>query len=166
MATETISIRMSAKELIDVYNFLSIICKYNTGNLPVSKAMQIALCQLIKWARTIEELPTYDTDEDAIIALSKYLDKLPTAFAKKVIAQEVTPHIKAPHDMPIIVEKENEIVSGQNLSDNSEQPQSSKEEIEKKRQKLISMIDQFTDRTEEQEAEELLDVVKTNSIYK
>ena len=165
MATGNISIRLSPKELANVYNFLSIVCKYNTNNLPVSKAVQLALGQLIKWARSLDTLPIYETDADAIVALGTHMDKIPTAFT----VMEATPvvvDVPSTH-VPLIPKGESkEIVSVQIPNDNSEQLLQSAEDLAKQKLKVIDMIDTFTDKKEEEAAKELLDAVKIDSIYK
>ena len=173
--SKVVSVRMSAQTLADVYNFLSIACEIQVTNLPVSRAVNMSLDNMMRWVRHSISLPEYATDKEALDVVEGYINRVPGTFNNPVPVQEMK------HG--VIEESTINHLINHNLPDKTIQesppltPESSveltPEDIEKerdikasKKENMIGLIDQFRDGIEERERNDLLDKITTGSVYK
>ena len=82
--SKVVSVRMSAQTLADVYNFLSIACEVQVTNLPVSRAVNMSLDNMMRWVRHSIALPTYASDKEALDVVEGYINRVPGTFNNTV----------------------------------------------------------------------------------
>lgn len=177
-----VSIRIEAKTLAGVYDFLEHVCSYDTSHLPISTATQVAMEAIVEWFRRKGELPLYETDNDALSRIGKggnYVAGayLPNATERispiprsrgtksKHIHRQISNVERTSHP---IYEVSNEQVIEQNLNDNSSLPaqQVDPNVLKSKQEHMISLIDKFIAKEEDDEFNKMLAVVKETNIYK
>ena len=177
MATKVVSVRMKPQTLADIYNFLSIACEYNVNNLPISTAVQMSLENMMRWVRQSIELPNYDTDEDALQVVRSFINKIPSAY----VETSKRPIFQAP-----IKEETQRVIGGLSIDQHINKPQINPEgpigpaagelkegdpallqhKQEVRKEGLLSLIDKFQDKVEEEAKDNLMNAIKSESIYK
>lgn len=178
-----VSIRIEPSTLAGVYDFLEHICSYDTSHLPVSTATQIAMEAIVEWFRRKGELPQYANDEAALARIGDNGRRVPGANLPDAI-ERIAPipmgmrstkksrnHIPVKVYPPYVIEDvvETERVIEQNLNDNSTHtPRQAIDPnvLKSKQEHMISLIDKFMAREEEDDFSNMLAVVKDEKIYK
>lgn len=168
MPTKVISIRMSAKELADIYNYLTIACGVDTKNMPVSNVITVSLSHMIKWVRTAMELPVYETEESALEFLKSTLTKVPTCFTPDT----QMPKFEIPHVVHTLnikkIEKgiHTELAIPDPLLNPHANRAEERELAAQRKDKVIDLIEQFTEKKDAQEIDELVDNITKKDLYK
>lgn len=175
MAAKVVSVRLKPQTLADIYNFLDLACQYNVSNLPISTAVGMSLDNMMRWVRQSIDLPMYETDEDALQAVRQFINKIPTAYIEKTNRPALIHTQTAVSDETIdniisnnaggVVRPAAGVSEGAPTEEMREQVE---QEIhpEDKRAHLVNLIDQFRDKEDIKEQENLLDAIKTESIFK
>lgn len=175
MSKKVVSIRLSPQTLAGVYDFLEIVCTYDTRALPVSTATQVALDAIVAWFQRKGELPTYATEEEAIIRIASDGRAVPSAYlpdtAERMVPMPQAHQKRTPQQMGAFLrdarrakQECSERVIVQNLTNYSSQEQSGVP-IEKK-ESMINLIDRFMERNEEDVFKNMLSTVKEDKLYR
>ena len=174
MSKQVVSVRISAQTLADIYNFLHDACNYNVHNLPVSKAVNMSLDNMMRWVRQSIDLPTYDSEEDALKIVNKYLGRVPANYVEQSKMPNINLDMKEIEERTVShLEETHELIT-QNMGDNyipqetktREEIAEEKEQVAKKKESLVGLIDTFREKVEKEESDALISAIKTDSIYK
>lgn len=180
-----VSIRIEPSTLAGVYDFLEHICSYDTSHLPVSTATQIAMEAIVEWFRRKGELPQYANDEAALARIGDNGRYVPGASLPDAI-ERIAPipmgrkssilhkghtsgKIYPAMSYPVEALESPERVIEQNLNDNS--THTPRQHIDPnilkgKQEHMISLIDKFMAREEEDDLHNMIVFVKEEKIYK
>ena len=168
---------MSAKELADIYNYLTIACGVDAKNMPVSTTIVASLSHMINWVRTAMELPMYETEEDALKFLKELRGKVPACF---------TPDTQMPKfEVPILSSIPKDLLPGTyevtsaaiekliepsvHHAEPQEHPVNRAQERElaaQRKDKVVGLIEEFTEKKDAEEIDELVDNITKKDLYK
>ena len=170
MPAKVVSVRLKPQTLADIYNFLDLACQYNVSNLPISTAVGMSLDNMMRWVRQSIDLPVYESDEAALAAVQKFINKIPSAYIEKTKRPALI------HTQPDVEESTIDAItptpkgSGQPAAGAPTQEMREKAEHvvpqADKEAHLINLIDQFREKEDVKAADDLLGAIKSESIYK
>lgn len=172
MATKVISIRMTPKELADIYNYLIIACEVDIKTMPVSVAITASLSHMMKWVSGVVDLPEYETEADAIIFLEETLDKIPTCFMPDIPMPKFdTPLKEIPRDLlPIITEPNSMKGTAQTIEEHVPlvivDRAQVRELAEQRKDKVVGLIEKFTEKQDAKDMDELVNGITNPDLYK
>lgn len=176
MPAKVVSVRLKPQTLADIYNFLDLACQYNVSNLPVSKAVGMSLDNMMRWVRQSIDLPEYKSDEEALAAVRKFINKIPSAYIEKTkrpallhtqpeIEESMIDSVMSTNNKAEAAERSGQPAAGAPTPEMRERVEETIHPEDKKAQ-LISLIDEFREKEDVQAADDLLGAIKTESIYK